>query len=279
MLPKGFHHTLETRQKMSATRLRLFGRAEHFCKRCNIVLQKRVTRKYCSHDCYIEHARENFRTGLRHAWNKGKDTPESTRKLLRQKMLGNTHLLGHKHTAMSRALMSSKGRGRPKSLETRRRMSDTSQHMATLGLKATMTGRHLSKEARLKISQKAIEGYRLGQRKVFCGTKIEFLDRQGRLWKMRSSWERRVAEELDRQKLTWIYEPCRLLLSTGRTYLPDFWVHEYNRYLEVKALWRENALEKVNCAIKDGHEILIISDVDEWICTQSSECRISEEVV
>lgn len=232
-LPKGFRHTLETRQKMSATRLRLYGRGQRSCKRCGTILQKRSAKKYCSHTCYIEQAREDFRSGVRQPWCKGLTLPEATLEKLRSALLGNKRNLGHRY-------------------------------------------RH-SEEARLKISQKAIEGYRLGQRAVPQSLKMEFLDRHGRLWKMRSSWERRVAEELDRQQLAWVYEPCRLLLSSGRTYLPDFWVHEWNRYLEVKAIWRANALEKVECAIGDGHDIVVISNVDKWIRSLSPECEMPEE--
>jgi hypothetical protein len=147
-----------------------------------------------------------------------------------------------------------------------------------LGNKRRLGHKHShSEETRLKMSQKAIEGYRLGRRVVPQSLKMEFLDRHGRLWKMRSSWERRVAEELDRQQLAWVYEPCRLLLSSGKTYLPDFWVHEWNRYLEVKAIWRTNALEKVEGAIGDGHDIVVISNVDKWIRSLSPECEMPEE--
>lgn len=65
----------------------------------------------------------------------------------------------------------------------------------------------------------------------------------------------------------------------GSRHTLDFWVQEWNQYLEVKGIWRENALEKVNCAIKDSHDVLIISDVDAWMLAQSSERRISKEVM
>ena len=65
----------------------------------------------------------------------------------------------------------------------------------------------------------------------------------------------------------------------GSRHTLDFWVQEWNQYLEVKGIWRENALEKVNCAIKDSHDVLIISDVDAWMLAQSSERRISEEAM
>lgn len=49
----------------------------------------------------------------------------------------------------------------------------------------------------------------------------------------RSKLESRVAAALDEADICWIYEPCRFKLSRT-TYLPDFYLPEFDIYLEVK---------------------------------------------
>jgi len=86
----------------------------------------------------------------------------------------------------------------------------------------------------------------------------EFLDRHGRLWGFRSEWERRFAERLDRDGLSWRYQPDCLLLSTGRRYIPDFWVEEWASYVEVKGRRDPRAAAKAIQAITDGHPVLVL---------------------
>ena len=87
--------------------------------------------------------------------------------------------------------------------------------------------------------------------------RIEHLDRLGRLWKFRSSWERLFAEHLDRLGLTWSYEPCILLLSDGRHYVPDFWVEDWKTYVEIKG-WSGWRTDKIGIAQQDGHPLQLV---------------------
>ena len=81
----------------------------------------------------------------------------------------------------------------------------------------------------------------------------------GRLWKFKSSWERDYAVALDQMELTWTYEAHRLLLSDGRTYIPDFFIAEWNAYVEVKG-WRGfGYVDKIDQARRDGHDVLLVS--------------------
>ena len=97
----------------------------------------------------------------------------------------------------------------------------------------------------------ALEVSRLSGTRTF-----EFLDRKGRLWALRSSWERDYAAWLDEQRLTWRYEPDRLLLSDGTVYVPDFYVEEWESYVEIKgSRW---PIEKVELARSMGHAIKLI---------------------
>ena len=46
----------------------------------------------------------------------------------------------------------------------------------------------------------------------------------GRVFQLRSGWERLFARWLDERELAWRYEPRTFVLSDGRRYTPDFWV-------------------------------------------------------
>ena len=87
---------------------------------------------------------------------------------------------------------------------------------------------------------------------------VEYLDRLGRIWRLRSGWERSLAEYLDREGLTWAYEPHQLLLSNGRVYVPDFYVDEWATYVEVKG-WSGWGKAKIEQAIADGHPIRVLT--------------------
>jgi hypothetical protein len=65
---------------------------------------------------------------------------------------------------------------------------------------------------------------------------------------MRSQTEALFAFMLDEAGLTWKYEPCIITLPDGRSYLPDFWVEELGRYIEIKAYVCEDNTEKARLA-------------------------------
>ena len=89
----------------------------------------------------------------------------------------------------------------------------------------------------------------------------EYLDRFGRLYTFKTGdrWERGAAAWLDRNELTWWYEPHVLFLSDGHRYIPDFWVQEWDMYLEVKG-WLKR-LDKVVLANQDGYRVRLIQKV------------------
>lgn len=127
-------------------------------------------------------------------------------------------------------------------------------------------GRRLSAAAMEKIRAAVLDG-RISPRNQ-AGLRYEYLDVKGRLWRFRSSWELRVAEQFDREALTWAYEPCRLLLSNGRVYIPDFWVEEWSTYVEVKGWKRPGSIDKVGAALADGHAVLLVDDLATWLAAR-----------
>ncbi len=85
---------------------------------------------------------------------------------------------------------------------------------------------------------------------------IEYLDRHGRLYRLKSQLEREFAEGLDRMALTWFYEPHTFLLSDGRRYTPDFFIMEWATYVELKG--RPSGLDKVDLLRASGVTIELI---------------------
>lgn len=129
--------------------------------------------------------------------------------------------------------------------------------------RAAMLGRTLTPEHREKLRRATQEQYVLGKRQphFFPAKAVEYLDRNGRLWKFRSSWERDVATQLDGLATRWAYEPHRLLLSDGTVYVPDFWLVDDGFYVEVKG--QKRFARKAELAMADGHavELLLANDV------------------
>lgn len=72
-----------------------------------------------------------------------------------------------------------------------------------------------------------------------------------KVW-MRSSWELKFAEYLDKNKIKWLYEPKQFPITYNNkegTYSPDFYLIEENRYIEIKGWWRDDAKLKFNTFI------------------------------
>jgi len=95
----------------------------------------------------------------------------------------------------------------------------------------------------------------------------------------RSTWEARVAKTLDENNILWEYEQYRVDLNTGVlynkkqqkkilksrkvwTYLPDFYLPEFNIWLEVKGWWRGPDLEKVKRFKELGYHLTTVEEVD-----------------
>jgi hypothetical protein len=60
---------------------------------------------------------------------------------------------------------------------------------------------------------------------------------------MRSSWETLFAQFLDLNGLKWQYEPQIFYLKNA-TYRPDFYIKDFDLFIEIKGWWRDNAKKK-----------------------------------
>ncbi len=62
------------------------------------------------------------------------------------------------------------------------------------------------------------------------------------IW-MKSTWELKYAEYLDKQGIKWLYEPKAFDLG-NTTYTPDFYLPESDTYVEIKGFWRKISINK-----------------------------------
>lgn len=105
---------------------------------------------------------------------------------------------------------------------------------------STFKGHHHTKATKELASIRMIERLKNGfipyTRAVYTRGKVK-------VW-MRSTWEVAFANWLDKYKLTWDYEPDGFKTSRGR-YLPDFFVHEWHSFVEIKGAKIKAAMQKL----------------------------------
>jgi len=86
---------------------------------------------------------------------------------------------------------------------------------------------------------------------------------------MDSTWEVAMAERLDHLKITWDRrEDMKLpyLSKNGRkrNYIPDFYLPEYDTYIEVKGYWTDAARHKMNSVQgTNSVKIVILESLEE----------------
>jgi hypothetical protein len=71
----------------------------------------------------------------------------------------------------------------------------------------------------------------------------------------RSSWEMKFAQFLDNKNIAWEYEHKVFETCFGK-YVPDFWVPEWNSFVEIKGYFREDAKKKFDEFAKNNSIIL-----------------------
>ncbi len=95
-----------------------------------------------------------------------------------------------------------------------------------------LPGKRHSEETKNKLSQIALKN---NYQRV-CKNTHEYIDKRGRVFKFDSSWEDALANRLDELDLEWI-RPEPILYNLGektRRYFGDFYLPEYNVYLDPK---------------------------------------------
>lgn len=91
-----------------------------------------------------------------------------------------------------------------------------------------------------------------------------------KVW-MRSGLERKFAKALDVRNIKWLYEHGRfqyIYEGLQRTYLPDFYLAEFDLYIELKPdrFVDSLTLAKVDSMRNDGYDILLVTE-SNWAST------------
>ena len=115
-----------------------------------------------------------------------------------------------------------------------------------------------------------------------------WVDRKGRHFTFKSTWERSYAEHLDSQGLEWDYEPERFELKVCRRYTPDFRIQDGSTvyYVEIHG-WADAPTEKklkefvstypvVRLDILGPGELAKLGLVEPWYATHRQAKRVSE---
>ena len=80
-------------------------------------------------------------------------------------------------------------------------------------------------------------------------------------YRMRSKWERLFAKFLDLNNIKWKYEPKKFYLKQlNHYYLPDFYIPEWDTYVEVKGYMSEGALKKINAFKYEYGNLVVVGE-------------------
>ena len=93
------------------------------------------------------------------------------------------------------------------------------------------------------------------KKKKLWSKQSNYTKKDGTVVVMDSTWEVAMAKRLDHLKITWTrHEDMKLVYfsKTGRrrNYIPDFYLPEYNAYIEVKGYWTDPARHKMKDIVK-----------------------------
>lgn len=123
------------------------------------------------------------------------------------------------------------------------------------GIKNPFYGKYHSKETKKKLSDiRKKNPTHLGI-PASHGKHINYLRKDGRIVKLRSSWEEKVAKYLDENSFNWEYENLTLPITyvyngigKNGTLTVDFYLKDINEIWEIKGWWRDDAKEKFEAA-------------------------------
>ena len=119
-----------------------------------------------------------------------------------------------------------------------------------------------TKAARKKMSEAFSNGRKMGYNTYWGKGSYYNSPNQGKVW-MRSGWETKTADYLTKNSINWYYEYEWLDINSEIRYLPDFFLPDYNLYIEVKGrkkakdmLKFKSAQKKYNILLWDGEMLL-----------------------
>lgn len=190
---------------------------------------------------------------------KGKIVSEKTKKLI---SIANKN---KKHSENTKLKISQKLKGRVMSEDTKQKRRNF------------LLGKTLSNDIKEKISKTLKKKYRNGE--------IKIPERKNYIYyykntKFRSSWEVNIAKAFDNFNIFWKYEKYRFNLK-NTTYTPDFYIPEYNCFIEVKGHRKESLYKtielsktyKIIIIEKDLHNLINNKNINPKIIIENILCN------
>lgn len=105
-----------------------------------------------------------------------------------------------------------------------------------------------------------------------------YIDRLGRMHRLRSTYEIAFIEQfLDPGELTWEYEPKTFAIDET-TYTPDFWVEEFQAYLEVKGWFKPSFMKKWKAFEKLYSDVKLLV-LDKKMLQERFEVDLSDKML
>lgn len=97
--------------------------------------------------------------------------------------------------------------------------------------------RYRQNKRRRKTAAEKVPYHRFKRSTYWSETQAKFVT-------FRSSYEKTYAEYLDANKIKWMYEAKKFMLGGKKYYLPDFYLPDTEKYVEVKGKWYKKSKDK-----------------------------------
>ena len=216
------------------------GQGKYFCsQKCLGKSRKGVKLKLTQEE--IERRRETGRN------NKGNKLSNETKRKIGE---ASRRMWGGDRGDILRKNMS-KISSHPRSDEVKKKISDGNKGIKRPYLiernkiNPPMRGKHHTENAKKKIGEgvKGKKNGMYGKKPKFKISTIYTL-KDGTQINMRSTWEAKFADYLDKNGLLWEYEGKTFELSGGQTYTPDFYINDWGMFIEIKGYPHEISIKK-----------------------------------
>ena len=78
----------------------------------------------------------------------------------------------------------------------------------------------------------------------------------------KSSWEVEIAKFLDNHNISWQYEPKTFKMDNGHRYTPDFFLEDFNIFIEVKPIYfiNEKVIYKIQQVRQNNHKCFLLTE-------------------
>lgn len=149
----------------------------------------------------------------------------------------------------------------------RRRPVFTAEHKSKLSARAKSHYKSMTDDQRARFVAASIEA-KTGDNNVNFGrvwggkgrgTRVPGIEPSGKAVNFRSTWEKKFADALDARGISWRYEPETIRCGALGTYTPDFYIDDWECFVEVKGWMTDGAKAKIQWFRENGDRSLIVA--------------------